>query len=99
MEENSNKLFSYETMIGDPVFVGSTRIIPFAQALRIRLPFINGGLVWNRPASVLVTRPDGEEQVLRVPDITRRVQLALLGGIIGLLISGIISARIRKEKE
>ncbi len=99
MEQNSNKLFSYETAIGDPVFVGSTRIIPFAQSLRIRLPFINGGFIWNRPASILVTRPDGDEQVLQVPDITRRVQLALLGGVAGLILAGIISQRIRKEKE
>jgi hypothetical protein len=96
MEQNLNKLFSYETTIGDPVFVGSTRLIPFAQALRIRLPFINGGFVWNRPATVLVTRPDGEEQVLRVPDITRRVQLALLGGIVGLVLANMVSNRIRK---
>jgi hypothetical protein len=75
----SGKIFTYEQTAGDPFFVGNVKIIPFAQTLRLRNPWwTSWGLVWNRPASVLVVTADGQEQVLPVHDPTRLIQLTLL---------------------
>jgi hypothetical protein len=34
---------------------------------------------WRKPASVVVQYPDGSDQVLQVPDITRQAQIGLIG--------------------
>jgi hypothetical protein len=52
------------------------RITPFSKILRIRVPGLKGGLIWNRPASVLVER-DGKEKVMTIPDPTRTAQWML----------------------
>jgi hypothetical protein len=41
---------------------------------------MSGGIIWNRPVSVVVQSEGGVEQLLPVRDITRQVQLALFGG-------------------
>lgn len=59
------------------------RLTAFARAWQLRLPaevpFIRGGLVWNRPVSVLVTEPDGHETVLPITDPTRIIVWTLAG--------------------
>ena len=50
-----------------------------AKSWQIRFPGGTGGIIWNRPHSVVVQKMEGEE-VLPVQDVTRQVQLALLGG-------------------
>ncbi len=76
-----------ETMPGKTIQAGENKITPFSQAIRLTLPGVKGGLIWNRPVSVIVQGADGSEQVLPVVDITRTVQLTLLGAglVIGLL--------------
>ena len=48
-----NGLFSIETRAGDPISTGKLKLVPFAQVFQLRFPLFNGGLVWNRPVSVL----------------------------------------------
>jgi hypothetical protein len=72
-------LFRYETRQGEPVLVAGRRITLLSKALVIRLPGFNGGLIWNRPASVLVTSEDGQEQSLPVVDVTRMAIWNMLG--------------------
>jgi hypothetical protein len=69
----------FETFSGQPVVFYDHRLIPFHQTLRLDLPGKHGGLIWNRPASLLVTRPDGSEQVLPIHDPTRRALWFILG--------------------
>jgi hypothetical protein len=68
-----------ETFSGQPVTLHGHRLIPFHQVVRLDFPGKHGGLVWNRPVSILETTPDGSEQVIPVRDITRQAILAILG--------------------
>ena len=86
----------FETHAGNAVQVGTYQITPFVQTLRIEIPGMLGGLIWNRPVSVLARSASGQEQVLPVQDITRQVQLALLFASLGFtLIAGLMIGMIR----
>ena len=67
-----------ETRASPPLQVDDARVYLRAQAVQLRLPFVHGGLIWNRPASVVVRRGGGQEQVLPVPDVTRNALIGLL---------------------
>ena len=58
--------------------VGETEVTPYARATMVQFPGLLGGLVWNRPAGVLVKRSDGGEARLPIRDVTRIAQIALL---------------------
>ena len=80
---------------GEPVKSGEWTLTPVSRALVIQIPGLIGGLVWNRPAYVRVSRPGEPERILPVPDITR---LALFG-IAGMALLGVILARILIRKD
>jgi hypothetical protein len=71
-------LFSNEVQAGEPYRLGETRLIPFMRSLRMNIRGGRSLFFWSRPASMLVVSPDGTEQVFPIPDLTRRVQWALL---------------------
>jgi hypothetical protein len=86
-----NRLLQVETRAGDPIPAGDMMIIPMAKSTQIRFPGLPGGIIWNRPASVVVQTSAGQEYVLPVRDITRRIQFALLGGgLIGIFLTWLI---------
>lgn len=90
----------FETRPGKPVTIGKTRIVPYAQSLRIKLPPNNGGIIWNRPVSILAISPDGIETVIPVPDITRRIQIAIIGsGLLTMLLVLLMSSRQKKRSK
>ena len=70
---------SIETYSGEKISYKGAEILPFVQSFQIRVPWINGGLVWNRPVSVLVKTQEGQEAVIPIQDITRQVVWSLLG--------------------
>jgi hypothetical protein len=72
------KLITVEIKGGEPFHDGDTTITPFNKVLRLQLPGWQGGLIWNRPTSILVQSGSGKEQVIPVPDVTRQVQWSLL---------------------
>jgi len=87
--DRSNDKIRWQTLTGNPLQVGDVRVTPQSQALTLCWP--NGGLVWNRPVAILV---EHQGQVERIPivDVTRVVQLSLLGlsallGIIALALT------------
>jgi hypothetical protein len=95
----TNKMLDYETRAGEPIIFGRWMIIPFARPLRIQAPRSLVGLIWNRPSSVTVISAGGQEQVLPVPDVTRQIQIALLGaGIIGSILIWSMFQRIHKGR-
>ena len=76
----AHPLVQIETRAGAPLVAGERVLIPMAQVVRLQLPGpAVGGLIWNRPVSVVSRTADGQEQVLPVQDVTRQAQLALLG--------------------
>jgi hypothetical protein len=72
-------LLTIETRAGQPVQTRGAQVTPFSQAIHLRFPGLPGGLIWNRPVSLLAVYPDGREEVLRVEDPTRRWVWTLLG--------------------
>jgi hypothetical protein len=58
------------------VTVHGVTVTPQSRALLLRLP--KGGLVWNRPTAVLVEQ-DGRVRRIPIVDITRILQVGLLG--------------------
>ena len=67
-----------ETRNGRPLRVKGAQVHVRSQVVQLRLPDAHGGLIWNRPVSVVVRRPDGQEQILPILDVTRSAVLALL---------------------
>jgi hypothetical protein len=88
-------VFQVQTVSGHPVTVESVTVTPQSQALIVRLPI--GGFVWNRPTAILVER---DETAKRFPivDITRILQLWLLGFSLVLSIVSLVKFSQRKER-
>ena len=87
-----NDLARFTTTEGDPITIGEVTVTPRSTALVIRLPF--GGFVWNRPIGVTIRRGDTIEDI-PIRDVTRIVQLALLGAAALLMV---VSRRIGSNK-
>ena len=73
-----------ETHAGDPIDVGDSKIVPLAKVVQLQIPGVSGGLIWNRPTAVVVQTSEEEERVVPVRDVTREIQLVIIGS--GLLI-------------
>ena len=83
------------TITGSPVQAAGVTVTPQSQALIVRLPF--GGLVWHRPAAVLVERAGN---ISRVPivDVTRIVQVALFGAVALVFVATVWSRSSRRKE-
>jgi hypothetical protein len=91
-----NPLFRIKTLNGRPVKVADTQVYVRSQVLQVRLPSGNGGLIWNRPLSVVMRRQNGQEQILSVPDVTRTAVLTLL---VLNLVSTFLWMRFRRKND
>jgi hypothetical protein len=89
-------LYRVETRAGTPILVNGFRLLPFVKSLSLSLPLIHFGLVWNRPYSILVIRPDGEEEILPIRDPTRQILWSLYGAI-AVLVTLTAVAELRKR--
>jgi hypothetical protein len=89
-------VIQWQTISSRPVTVGDVTVTPQSQALAVHWPF--GGFVWNRPVAILVERggPLSVERI-HVVDVTRMVQLGLLG--FSLVFSIAILAKSIRRKE
>ena len=88
-------LLQVQTVSGQKVAVESLTVTPQSQALIVRLPI--GGFVWNRPAAILVEQ-NGTAKRLPIVDITRILQLGLLGFSLVLSIVSLVKFSQRKER-
>ena len=89
------ELFQVQTVSGQPVTVDSLTVTPQSQALIVRLPI--GAFVWNRPAAILVEQDETAKR-LPIVDITRILQLWLLGFSLVLSIVSLVKFSQRKER-
>ena len=90
-----NDLFQVQTVSGQPVTVGKITVTPLSQALIVRLPI--GAFVWNRPTAILIER-DKAAKRFPIVDITRILQLLLLGFSLVLSIVSLVKFSQRKER-
>ena len=74
----TNSLLHIKTLTSQPLTVKDAQLRLRSQVVQLRLPMVQGGLIWNRPVAVLVRTPDGQEQTLHVRDVTGSVVLALV---------------------
>jgi len=86
--------FQVQTVVGKPVIVGDISLIPQSQAIIVRLPI--GGFVWNRPTDLLVEQ-GGQAKRIPIRDLTRILQLGLLGFCVVLSIVRLMKFSQRKE--
>jgi hypothetical protein len=70
-----SEFFSIEYHSQPPIQHKQFRLIPFARSVNLRLPGQASGFVWSKPTSLLVVYPDGREELLPIPDQTRRFQV------------------------
>ena len=71
-------LMQYENRVGKPIKAGPYKIVPIEGSLQVQPPGMWMFSFWRKPASVVVQHPDGSDQVLQVPDITRQAQIGLI---------------------
>ncbi len=71
------EIIKWQTVSGEAVTVGDVTVVPQSQALTLRWGR-HGGLVWNRPAAILVER-GGRTERIPIIDFTRAAQLGMLG--------------------
>ncbi len=86
-----------EDKIGEAVAANGTTLTPVARSLRITIPGLHGGLIWNRPVAVHVRPAAGEEWTMPVRDVTRQAQWGLLAsGFINGLLLGLLVLLLRR---
>jgi hypothetical protein len=92
--ERQEETFQKEMAWGESVTVGDVTVTPQSQARILRWPWV--GWVWNRPIAVLVER-GGQSERIPIVDVTRLVQVGLLG--LGLAFFIVALARSAGKKE
>ena len=83
-------LFRIGTLGDPPLDVPNGQVYLRSQFVQLRVPAlrVQGGLIWNRPAAVVVRSLNGQETTLPIVDVTRIVMLALMGlGLATLFVS------------
>lgn len=71
-------LVQLENRVGKPIKAGSYKIVPIEQSLQVQPPGMRGFFFWRKPSSVVVQHPDGIDEVLEIPDVTRQAQISLI---------------------
>jgi hypothetical protein len=69
--------FEIETLALAPVDWRGWRVVPYARALRLRLPFWPVGLVWLRPWRLESIAPDQSRRWVPVRDLTGALLLSI----------------------
>jgi hypothetical protein len=84
----------FELREGKPFQVGEQTITLISRVLRLQIPGMPVGLVWNRPAEVRVETKGASDVILPVIDETRYMQIMLLAlGIAGSIVLSVLLRR------
>ena len=87
----AERILVQQTSAGEPVIAGDIKIYPVARSYRLNFPSGHGGIVWNRPRSVIVEDVMGRRQIITIQDYTRRMQIFILAaGLITALLTWLI---------
>jgi len=88
------KLLQVQTATSPSVTVGDITVTPQVQAIIVRLP--HGYFIWSRPTSILVEQ-HGLVKHLSIGDVTRVLQLGLLGFCLAISLLRFVKFPRRKE--
>ena len=83
-------LIGLQEKSGDLFTAGEVTVTPVSRVLTVRWP--SGAWVWNRPVSIEVRRGGHTERIALV-DVTRLIQLSLLGLAVIFFVVGQVAAR------
>jgi len=72
-------LFRIETHTSAPIPIPDAQLYIRSQAVQVKFPAIQGGLIWNRPVASVVRSSDGQEKVIPILDVTRIILFTLAG--------------------
>jgi hypothetical protein len=75
-----SSFWNVEYHSGDPIEHQGRRLTLFNRSVSFHLPGGIFNFVWNKPTSVLVSSPDGSEQILPIPNQTRRILIYMIAG-------------------
>jgi hypothetical protein len=84
------KTFETEFYKGKTYESNNRKVTLFSKSSSWIFPGNSGGVIWNRPASILVEEPDGNEIVLPVIDVTRRLLWMILGTAAVFAVAGVV---------
>ena len=83
-----------EIRLADSVQLDQVVIHPYTRHAALTAFGGAAGMIWERPAAILVHHPDGTEEILSIQDRTRQAQLLLLGiGFLGSLLAWLFYRR------
>jgi hypothetical protein len=68
-----------ETRTSPPIKIPDAQLYVRSRLVQLRFPIVNGGLIWNRPAAIVVRPLNGQEKVIPVLDMTRIAVFTLAG--------------------
>ena len=89
---------TFQYLLGQPVKFGDRTITPIAKSWRYQGPGQMTYLNWNRPTSVLVRQGNDQEEVIPIPDITRRLVWTILGAGLGAILLLWIVSRLTRRR-
>ena len=72
-------LLTVENQAGQSIRFKGNTLVPFAQVWQLKPPWTKGGLIWNRPVSVVVRDAQNLETVVTIQDVTRQISWLLFG--------------------
>ncbi len=81
----AKRILIQQTSAGEPISAGDLNIYPVARSYRIDFPAVHGGIVWNKPLSVVVEDSQGIRQIIPIQDRTRWLQIGILAA--GLIVT------------
>jgi hypothetical protein len=85
----------WRTIEGEPVAVGDVALTTVTRRFLVR--WRGGGILWHAPAEV-VARTGGRTTSIRIVDVTRRVQIALLSAGLAAAALALVSGRRRIQR-
>jgi hypothetical protein len=92
-------ILTVENRAGRAIPFGNNTLVPFSQVWHLKLPWVRGGLIWNRPVSVVVQEGDQGEQIVPVQDITRQILWLLFGlSLISALLARQANSNLRRRQ-
>jgi len=92
-----SSILRIETLTSPPLTIRDAQVFVLSQVVKLKLPFVNGGLIWNRPVAIRIRTADGREKIAPIADVTRTVMFTLAGLCFTAMLALMVLRRKRSE--